>query len=536
MSVLPPFHTLPLQQQIAQMFVVRASGHWFDSQIRYPAWEPPRQTLQRWIGELGLGGVLLIDGSAAELRLKTQQLQEWAKVPLLLCADIEEGVGQRFAGATWFPPPMALSDIARRDWDKAVEYAERMGAITAREAIATGLNWILAPVVDVNNNADNPVINVRSFGETPEVVSALATAFLRGTQRFPVLATAKHFPGHGDTSVDSHYHLPTIPHDRDRLSQTELPPFQATIEAGVDAVMTAHLRVPAWDADNPATMSKRILTEQLRGNLGFEGLIVTDALVMGAIAKRYDANEAPILAIEAGADIVLMPSDPEGGIQAVCEAVKSGRIAIERIHQSLDRIGKAKTKVFSQSSFETSPRTDLDRIATSDALDLTRSILRASRRHCGKPLSPVSSGYNIVIVDDWLRCSYLGHHTPAIALPKQQGFSPYFVDLNGPQQPPETGTGQPTILQVFVRGNPFGSSGAIVELAQSWLNKLLKTGDLVGISIYGSPYTQEQFIQHLPPSLPVGFSFGQMPEAQAIALEALFGKIILEWSSLKPLA
>ncbi|WP_017663527.1 glycoside hydrolase family 3 N-terminal domain-containing protein [Baaleninema simplex] len=536
MTALTPFHTLPLQQQVAQMFVVRASGHLFDSQIRYPAWEPQRQTLQRWIGELGLGGVLLIDGSAAELRLKTQQLQEWADIPLLLCADIEEGVGQRFSGATWFPPPMALSEIARRDWDKAIEYAELMGAMTAREAVATGLNWILAPVVDVNNNSDNPVINVRSFGETPEVVSALATAFLRGTQRFSVLATAKHFPGHGDTSVDSHYHLPTIPHDIDRLSAVELPPFKAVVAAGVDAVMTAHLRVPVWDADEPATMSQRILTEQLRRKLGFEGLVVTDALVMGAIAKRYDANEAPILAIEAGADIVLMPSDPEGGIQAVCEAIESGRISRDRLCQSLDRIWQAKMKVCSQPLSPTSPQQDLDRIATPDTLDLTRSILRESGRRQGQRLSTVSSGYNVVIVDDWLRCSFLGHQTPAIALPKQQGFAPYLVDLGGNCQPPEMGTGRPTIVQVFVRGNPFGSSRAIAELADTWLNKLLKTGDLVGFSIYGSPYTQEQISQKLPLSLPVGFSFGQMPEAQAIALEALFGKTPLQWSALKPLA
>ncbi|MBP0004876.1 MAG: beta-glucosidase [Cyanobacteria bacterium SBC] len=530
------FETLTLEQKIAQMFVIRASGHLFDSQIRYPAWEPQRKTLKRWISELGIGGVLLIDGSAVELHLRTQQLQEWAEIPLLLCADIEEGVGQRFAGATWFPPPMALSEIASRDWTRAIEYAEQMGAITAREALATGLNWILAPVVDVNNNPDNPVINVRSIGQTPEVVSALATAFLRGTQRFPVLATAKHFPGHGDTSVDSHWELPTIAHDLDRLTQVELPPFEAAIEAGVDAVMSAHLRVPAWDAEQPATMSKRILTEQLRGKLGFEGLVVTDALVMGAIANRYDANEAPILAIEAGNDIVLMPSDPEGGIRAVCDAVRSGRISIDRIHQSLDRIRQAKSKVFSEPPSSTLPLSDLDRIATPDAIHLSESILRDSSCSQGASLPTVTSGRNVVIVDDWLRCSYLGHHTPAIALPKQHGYTPYLIDLNGDRQPPETGTGEPTILQIFVRGNPFGSSRSIAVLGEAWLNKLLKTGDLEAVAIYGSPYTYQNLSQNLPSQLPTVFSFGQMPQAQTVTLGILFGQTAVNWSSLKPLA
>ena len=209
---LPDLDTLSLAEQVAQMVVVRASGYLFDHQIQYPTWEPPAATLQHWLQDLGVGGVILLGGSAGELALRSQQLQSWAKVPLLIAADIEEGVGQRFSGATWFPPPMALSAIARKNASTAQHYAEEMGAITAAEALAIGINWVLAPVVDVNNNPDNPVINVRAFGETPEEVSQLATAFIRGAQRYPVLTTAKHFPGHGDTAVDSHLELPVLPH------------------------------------------------------------------------------------------------------------------------------------------------------------------------------------------------------------------------------------------------------------------------------------------------------------------------------------
>ncbi|MBD3563358.1 beta-glucosidase, partial [Planktothrix sp. FACHB-1355] len=248
------------------MVVVRASGYLFDHQIKYPQWEPPAAKLQHFISNLGVGGVILLGGSAAELALRSQQLQSWAKIPLLVAADIEEGVGQRFSAATWFPPLMAIGAIAEKDPNLAQHYAEEMGAITAQEALAIGINWVLAPIVDVNNNPDNPVINIRAFGETPAVVSQLASAYIKGTQRYPVLSTAKHFPGHGDTAVDSHLELPVIPHSPARLAEVELPPFAAAIAAGVDTVMSAHLLIPSWDNKLPATLSPSILTGQLRQN------------------------------------------------------------------------------------------------------------------------------------------------------------------------------------------------------------------------------------------------------------------------------
>ncbi|HEY9646832.1 MAG TPA: glycoside hydrolase family 3 N-terminal domain-containing protein, partial [Chroococcidiopsis sp.] len=254
-SSLPDWTDLPLPAQVAQLVVVRASGYLFDHQIQYPQWEPPAATLRHWIEDLGVGGVILLGASAVELGVRSQQLQGWASIPLLLCADIEEGVGQRFAGATWFPPPLALGAIAQRDMQQAVAYAEQMGAAIAQEALAIGLNWLLAPVADVNNNPANPVINVRAFGETAAAVSQLTTAFIRGAHRHRVLTTAKHFPGHGDTAIDSHLELPVIPHGRERLATTEFPPFAAAIAAGVDAVMTAHLQIPALDATYPATLS-----------------------------------------------------------------------------------------------------------------------------------------------------------------------------------------------------------------------------------------------------------------------------------------
>nr|MDJ0571719.1 glycoside hydrolase family 3 N-terminal domain-containing protein [Pleurocapsa sp. MO_192.B19] len=170
MLKLPDWQSLSLKEQIAQMIVVRASGYLYDHQIRYPAWEASNAQLKKWLGELNLGGVILLGGSSVELQRRSQQLQSWANISLSIAADIEEGVGQRFPGATWFPPPMALGAIYQNNPDLAEQYAREMGSITAQEALAVGINWLLAPVVDVNNNPDNPVINIRAFGDRPEVV------------------------------------------------------------------------------------------------------------------------------------------------------------------------------------------------------------------------------------------------------------------------------------------------------------------------------------------------------------------------------
>jgi beta-glucosidase len=538
MFFLPSIDSLSLEQQVAQMVMVRAAGFLFDHQIRYPQWEPPTHTLRRWVQELGVGGVIFLGGSAGELRLRTQQIQEWAGVPLLMAADVEEGVGQRFEGATWFPPPMALGEIARQDPAQAIAYAEQMGAVTTQEAQAIGLNWIFAPVVDVNNNPANPVINVRAFGETADAVSQLASAFIRGGHAYPVLMTAKHFPGHGDTAVDSHLALPILPHSLDRLQAVEFPPFQAAIAAGVDAIMTAHVQLPDLDPHYPATLSDRILTHQLRQTLGFDGLIVTDALVMGAITKRYGAHEASVLAVEAGADIILMPVDPEGTIQAVCAAVREGRIPQDRIQASVERIWRAKQKVCAPAitgdathAWEThqptiEPQVLVSHLAQPLAIATAHAILSTAMEvHGLLSIAPPSDRpkRNLILIDDAVNCEFLGRHTPAIALPTTQGYVLNIIDGATPSpQPSPQPDNTAVILQLFIRGNPFRSSASITDLAQVWLDHLLETQQLQALIIYGSPYIRERFVPQLPPGIPAVFTYGQMPDAQAIALQTLF--------------
>ncbi len=548
--MLSPWSSLSLAQQVAQMVVVRASGYLFNHQIQYPAWEPDQSTLHHWVHELGVGGVIVLGGSALELRERSRQLQGWATIPLLLAADIEEGVGQRFPGATWFPPPMALGAIAQRDQQMAIALSEEMGRITAQEASAIGLNWILAPVVDVNNNPDNPVINVRSFAETPDQVSKLATAFIRGTQSCPVLTTAKHFPGHGDTATDSHLTLPVLPHDRQRLDTVEFPPFQAAIAQKVDAVMTAHVHLPILDDQHPATLSQAILTEELRQRLGFSGLIVTDALIMGAIAQHYGDNEAAVRSVEAGSDIVLMPADPPGAIQAICQAVEQGRIDYSQIEASLTRIWQAKQRVVTnlssahqQATSSIDSASTLSLLSTPSAQVAVQKILQHSlqqstgdrRPNLLLPLASSQPGWNLIVVDDVVNCPFLSRISPAIAYPKKLGYHLRVFDYHQslPISPNQVSP-EPTILQLFIRGNPFRSSADITAIALKWIQALVTHKTLNAAIVYGSPYVFETVLNHLPETVPAIFSYGQMPAAQAIALNRLIESASIEAISSQP--
>jgi beta-N-acetylhexosaminidase len=266
------------------------------------------------------------------------RLQELSDVPLLNTADFEAGVGFRIAGATTFPRSMAFG--AAGDERLAFE----AGRVTGEEARALGVRVNFAPVVDVNNNPRNPVINTRSFGEDPTQVSRLASAYVRGLQQTGVMATLKHFPGHGDTDVDSHLGLPVITESRPRLDTIEFPPFEAGISAGAGAVMTAHIEMPALDPtpNTPTTLSRPIVTGVLRNELRFGGLIYTDSMQMAGVTAMYSAGEAAVRAVEAGNDVVLHSPDDGTALDALVAAVQSGRIAAAQVDASVERILRAK--------------------------------------------------------------------------------------------------------------------------------------------------------------------------------------------------
>jgi beta-glucosidase-like glycosyl hydrolase/CubicO group peptidase (beta-lactamase class C family) len=302
------------------------------------------------INDLHVGGFItithgsplgIVKDQAYPTAVLANQLQSRSKLPLLIGADYERGTAMRQDEGTSFPTAMAVAAAG----DPKDAYT--MGKITALEARAVGVQWIYAPVCDVNNNPSNPIINTRSFGENPESVAKYISEFIRGVEDNGALATAKHFPGHGDTATDSHIDLPTIKADRERLEHLELVPFRAAIAAGVGSIMTGHLNVPAFEPDpnTPATLSSNILTDLLRKQLGFQGLVITDALDMGGITVRYAPGEAAIRAFLAGSDALLMPPVPDAAYQAVLAAVKSGRIPQDRLDASLRRILQAKARL-----------------------------------------------------------------------------------------------------------------------------------------------------------------------------------------------
>jgi beta-N-acetylhexosaminidase len=271
----------------------------------------------------------------------SNQLQAKSKLPLLIGADFERGTAMRVDEGTSFPTAMALAAAGEP------KDAYTMGKITALESRAVGVQWIYAPDADVNSNPGNPIINTRSFGEDPQRVAEFVTQFIRGVQENGGLATAKHFPGHGDTTADSHIDLPVVSADRQRLDKLELVPFRAAIASGVGSIMTGHLNVPALEPDpnTPATLSSRVLTDLLRKQLGFEGLIVTDAMDMGGITVRFAPGDAAVRAFMAGADALLMPPVPDAAYEALLAAVKSGQISQERLDASVRRILQAKARL-----------------------------------------------------------------------------------------------------------------------------------------------------------------------------------------------
>jgi beta-N-acetylhexosaminidase len=296
-----------------------------------------------FIEEQKIGGLIMSVGTPFEVAAKLNDLQAHADLPLLVAADLETGAGFRMrgaihmpgtvdlGGATNFPSLMAVGATGRED------LAYEMGRITAVEARAVGVHVPFAPVLDVNNNPDNPIINVRSFGEDPEKVAEMGIAFIRGVQENGAIATGKHFPGHGDTNVDSHVGLPVITHDRARMDSVELRPFQRAIDSGMGAIMTAHISVPSLNGGvrEPSTLSPEVLTNVLREEMGFEGIVFTDAMDMSAIARQHRSGEAAVRALEAGADVILMPASVSGAIEGIVTAVREGRLTEERLDRSV---------------------------------------------------------------------------------------------------------------------------------------------------------------------------------------------------------
>ncbi len=359
---------MSLREKIGQLLCLHIKG------IGYENRDPDYLRVRNAIAEEHIGGLILFHGKAEAAAKLLNEYQGLSRLPLLVSSDIERGVGQILEGGSEFPTNMALGATFHP------EFTQVQGKITAIEARAVGIHVAYAPVADVNSNPDNPIINIRSYGEDPNWVARFVEGYIQGVQENDVLATAKHFPGHGDTAEDSHARLPVLDITRDRFNRVESIPFRKAIEGKVAQIMSAHIAFPELTQKEkiPATLSREILTGLLRDEMGFEGLIVTDALNMAGVADHFSEGEMAVLAIEAGVDILLYPKSAKVVVDSLEKAVESGRISKRRIEESVLKILNAKKDLglFNQRTVQLEKV--LGRLNTKESCQSALEVARAS--------------------------------------------------------------------------------------------------------------------------------------------------------------
>jgi len=513
------------------------------------------RVLRHQIEDNKVGGIILFRGPVYESVILANRMQQLAKYPLLVSADLEAGAGMRFDDTVNFPWNMALGATGNPD------YARRQGEITGREARALAVQHIYAPVVDVNNNAANPVINVRSYGEDPVTVGRFAAAFTEGAQSAGVIATAKHFPGHGDTATDSHRGLPEINVTRERLNSIEFVPFQAAVNSGVGAVMVGHIALPQIDstaikplpkdrkgkpidtdeageiieeqATMPATLSP-VMGSILRKDLKFPGLIVTDALSMSGLTIYFTQEEAAVRALEAGADQLLKPADVDAAFRGVREAVRSGRLTEQRIEESARKILAAKYDLGMVSNRLT-PIDAIDRtVAGRDAINLATEIaehaitlVRDNDKLIPlRDLKPDARVVNIGITngDDrgWIASSFIarlglgGRKVDSIVLDERSSAQ----EIQRALEMAKTADLVVASLYGRVRSGQVRSVG-LPESGARVLSTLIANNTRIVAISFGNPY----LLQSFPGLRTYLVAYGDMPSLQQAAARAVLGEI-----------
>ncbi len=510
------------------------------------------KALRHQVVDNHVGGIILFRGPVYESVVLCNRMQQLAKYPLLISADLEAGAGMRFDDTVNFPWNMAIAATGNPD------YARRAGELTGREARAMGIQQIYAPVSDVNNNAANPVINVRSYGEDPIDVARFVSAFVEGAQHAGVIATAKHFPGHGDTATDSHRGLPEIDVTRERLNSVELVPFRAAVDAGVGAVMTGHIGLPLIDSTAiqplprdvkiraidtsddgeiiaagtmPTTLSP-VMNGILRNDLHFDGLIVTDAMSMSGLTIYFTQEEASVRAIEAGADLLLKPADPDASLRGVRDAVKKGRLTEQRIDQSARKVMAAKFDL----GLTQQRVTSLDQIdqevagkkaneLADDIADDAITLVRNDAKLLPWTRSANAKVFNLAITngDDRLFITQ-----PFAGAMSRGGVKMETMVLDDRSSEPEVAKAldkasraDVVIISMYGRVRTGQArSVALPEPGAKALNQLIeKKTRLIGIS-FGNPYILMSF-----PNLQTYLvAYGDMPSLQEAAAQSLLGQ------------
>jgi len=544
---------MTLEEKVGQLISVGINARFLNRESE------EYKALRRHVELNHIGGIILFRGPVYESVHLVNRMQQHARLPLLISADLEAGSGLRFEDTPNLPWNMAVAATGEP------EFARRQGRATALEARALGVQQIFAPVVDVNNNAANPVINVRSYGEDPREVARFAAAFTEGAQGAGVIATAKHFPGHGDTSVDSHRGLPVIAYKRERLEQVELVPFRAAIAAGVGSVMPAHIGLPELDATEvkplpreetyragyvdeggeirdestylPASLSPAVVGGLLRRELGFDGLVVTDAMDMSGLTIYFKQDEAAVRAVLAGADILLKPADPEAVARGLREAVRAGRLTEKRIEESARRVLAAKYDL-GLVRRRVAPLEEIDRVVSSPetlkladeiaarAITLVRDDARLLRREDGGAgLRPGARLFNLAVTngEDRLhianaftsQMARLGRRVETVVLDERSTEAEVQNALE------RAGRADVVIASMYgrVRSGAANSARVPEQFARA-LNTLLGRGTpVVGLS-FGNPY----LLQGFPALKTYVVAYGDMPSLQRAAARALSGQ------------
>ena len=525
--------SLSLRQKIGQMVAVWVLGDYTSTG------DSTFAEVRRWIVDDGIGGVSMSLGTPIEVAAKVNAFQQLARVPLLVSADLEPALGRLeggvfthymldAGGATVFPTAMGIAATGRD------EDARDVGRVIGREARAVGIHINFAPTVDVNSNPLNPVINTRSFGEDPVRVARLSALFVRGSMEAGTIATAKHFPGHGDTEVDSHVGLPVVTADWNRLRSTELVPFRAAIDAGASMVMSAHIALPAveGDATTPATLTARIMTGLLRDTLGFRGVAITDAMTMEGVGKGYGVAESSVLAVKAGADILLKPSDPTMTIDAVLAAVERGEISPKRIDASVRRVlelkarsGVAFHRFVSLDTLREVVGAPAHRALASDIARRSITLLRD-----GGGVLPVASRRTVVIQympETELRA---GRVFAAVLRSADTSVRVYKLSPSTSQSQldaltPTIATAERVVLVAYVRRIEGQGRAAIPAPIAAWMTRLAagdSTGGMsrVGLVAFGNPY----LIRQVPTAGTYLVTYGVGDALERAAANAILGR------------
>src|SRR5687768_15618249 len=540
---------MSLEEKVGQLISVGVNATFLNQE------SDAYRTLKRHVEENKIGGIILFRGPVYESVILVNRMQQLARHPLLISADLEAGAGMRFDDTVNFPWNMAVGATGNPD------FARRQGEITAREARTLGVQQIFAPVVDVNNNAANPVINVRSYGEDPAEVARFAAAFTEGAQAAGVIATAKHFPGHGDTAVDSHRGLPEINVSRERLNSVEFVPFQASVNAGIGSVMVGHIALPQIDSTAikplprnvkskpidtdeageivdekstiPATLSP-VMGRILRNDLKFPGMIVTDALSMSGLTIYFTPEESAVRALEAGSDMLLKPADVDAAFRGVRDAVKSGRIGEPRIEESVRRILAAKYDLGLVEQRLT-PIDNIDRIVGSkDVLELAKEIAEHAVTLVRdedklvplKNLKPDAKIFNLAVTngDDrtWIANPFVSRFSRGGLKMETMVLDERSSDQEVQKVIERAKSADLVFASLYgrVRSGQVSSVGIPQSGAKALSSLMAEKKPMIGIS-FGNPY----LLQNFPGLRAYVVAYGDMPSLQQAVARALLGEI-----------